>query len=33
MRAGDLFTDADVIEFNAWQATQRKDGRGTDQGE
>ena len=33
MRVGDVFTDADVIDLNEWQAARRKDGRGTDHGE
>ena len=33
MRAGDAFTDADVIELREWRDARRKDGRGTDPGE
>lgn len=38
MRVGDVFTDADVIDLNDWQAARRqdlrrKDGRGTDHSE
>ncbi len=33
MRAGDVFTDADVIDLSEWQDARRKDGRGTDRGE